>query len=57
MIASVRWFAPAQAQVVISDKTRTHRGGSLPDVVYCQAASPATSCIHRGHREMSKIKA
>jgi len=57
MIVSVKWFARTQAQVVISDKTHTHGSGSLPDIVYCQAAPPAGSCIYRSHRKMSKIKA
>jgi hypothetical protein len=50
MITCVKWCGLTAAQVPVSNKTRAYPHGVLPAVVCCQAASPATFSIRRGHR-------
>jgi hypothetical protein len=56
MIVSVRWVAPTETQVVDSDKTRgSNEWLRVRRRVLPHGPPPATSDIHRGHRNMSTV--
>jgi len=57
MIMPVMWFALAEAQVLVSNKTRSYPQCSLAAVA-CHRVPPRTTReIHRGHRTISASRA
>jgi len=57
MIMPVMWFAPAEAQVVDSDKTHRYPQGSMSAVACRPMPSGLTRDISRGHRLPSTRRA